>query len=81
MLLIPCPHCGPRDQSEFSYGGLRSPLPALDAPTRDWHAAVHHRPGAASLCEELWYHDAGCECWITVRRDLATHDILPGDTP
>ena len=21
MLLIPCPHCGPRDESEFTYGG------------------------------------------------------------
>ena len=21
MLLIPCPHCGPRDETEFKYGG------------------------------------------------------------
>ena len=30
MLLIPCPHCGPRDESEFDYGGRALRLPDLE---------------------------------------------------
>ncbi|MFS4583649.1 sarcosine oxidase subunit delta [Phaeobacter sp. C3_T13_0] len=81
MLLIHCPHCGPREQSEFSYGGIRSPLPALDGSTSHWHMAVHLRPGAQAVCEELWYHEAGCECWITLRRDQRTHEFVAEAEP
>lgn len=78
MLLIPCPHCGPRDQTEFTYGGLKTPLPDLNGSLRDWHRAVHLRTGDGQVRSELWCHTAGCESWITVRRDLKTHQILPG---
>lgn len=81
MLLIPCPHCGPRDESEFSYGGAARPLPALDGKTttQDWHEALHLRKNSKGPISELWYHGDGCECWITVTRDTASHRF--GDTP
>ena len=44
MIRIPCPFCGIRDHSEFSYGGDGSiAYPALDAPMKDWHDAVFLR--------------------------------------
>ena len=79
MLLIPCPNCGARDQSEFSYGGLRAPLPPLDASIGDWHTAVHLRSGEMPVREELWYHACGCERWIVVSRNLTTHEFAPKD--
>lgn len=78
MLLIPCPHCGPRDEGEFSYGGPKRRSPAMDlvSDSLDWHRALHvgHNPRGPST--ELWYHASGCETWIEITRDTATHDIL-----
>ncbi|MGC1488450.1 MAG: sarcosine oxidase subunit delta [Albidovulum sp.] len=81
MLLIPCPHCGPRDEAEFSYGGPVRPLPPLDhaATVQDWHAAIHLGVSALGPQPEIWYHHAGCECWITALRDLASHEFAEGD--
>ncbi len=78
MLLIPCPHCGPRDEGEFTYGGPKSRLPALDltADTQDWHRALHVGRNARGPLTEIWYHSSGCETWIEVTRDTATHQIL-----
>ena len=86
MLLIPCPLCGPRDESEFTYGGDASKrLPPLDGKSgpAEWHAAVHLRENPRGPQRELWYHAMGCESWIEVERDTLSHDIpgsrLPDD--
>lgn len=77
MLLIPCPHCGPREQSEFAYGGTSVPMPDLSASGDDWHRAIHLRPHPTGPQTELWYHEAGCECWIRLVRDVKTHAFIP----
>ena len=68
MLLIPCPHCGPRDQNEFTYGG--------DATVpRDGN--VHWlRDNPRGPLDEYWHHSAGCRTWFRIRRDTLTHEIL-----
>ena len=78
MLLIPCPNCGPRDESEFTYGGVCRPLPALDGHTtaQEWHDALHLRQNPRGAVNELWYHSNGCECWVKLIRDTATHDFM-----
>ena len=75
MLLIPCPNCGPRDESEFDYGGRAVALPPLDASPADWHQALHLGADSEHHVDEHWYHAAGCECWIRVNRDLCSHEI------
>ncbi|WP_120499117.1 sarcosine oxidase subunit delta [Roseovarius sp. EL26] len=75
MLLIPCPHCGPRDQSEFFYGGTHAPQPALSAKSVKWHEAIHLRAANPEIQAELWYHESGCARWIYLRRDLKTHEF------
>ncbi len=72
MLLIPCPNCGERDESEFSYGGPATGFPDLQAVAVDWHEQLHQRDDADEI-EEYWFHQAGCERWLRLRRDLCTH--------
>jgi len=77
MMLIPCPWCGPRAQSEFTYGGDATvKQPAPDAPADEWFAYVYLRDNPKGPHDELWLHSAGCRTWFKVRRDTRTHDIL-----
>jgi sarcosine oxidase subunit delta len=77
MMLITCPWCGPRAQSEFTYGGDASlTRPAADAPEAEWFAYVYQRDNPKGPHDELWLHSAGCRSWLKVRRDTRTHDIL-----
>ena len=76
MLLIPCPHCGERDESEFDYGGRALELPALDASLQQWHEALHLGDRSGTCAEEFWYHAAGCERWIRLHRRLSDHSFI-----
>jgi len=78
MLLIPCPWCGERDESEFTYGGsAERAMPALNgaADLAEWHAFVHRRENPKGAHREYWHHTHGCERWLTVERDTVTHAI------
>ena len=85
MMLIPCPYCGPRDVTEFTYGGdagVRRPDGADAAADAD---RVYLRDNPRGSHDEVWQHSAGCRRWIAVRRDTYTHDViaaaLPGALP
>jgi sarcosine oxidase subunit delta len=78
---IPCPFCGERDLSEFTYLGdaarqpdLRADLAADSAePLFD---AVYLRDNPAGPHAELWHHSFGCRSWLIVTRNILTHEIL-----
>jgi methylglutamate dehydrogenase subunit B len=75
---IPCPFCGERDSSEFTYLGeaKERPDPAQpEAPAR-FLEYVYLRSDPAGPHEELWYHEQGCRWWLCVRRNTRTHEIL-----
>jgi sarcosine oxidase subunit delta len=77
MLLIVCPYCGPRAQTEFSYGGDASRRrPADDAGTEAWFDYVYLRNNPRGPHREHWQHVAGCRAWLAVERDTLTHAIL-----
>lgn len=86
MLLIPCPHCGPCAQIEFSYGGDASIVQAnmhTDAgrtqdsqSTQQWLDSIYLRDNPRGPHLEWWQHNHGCRAWIKVRRNTATHEIL-----
>ncbi|MDX1513312.1 MAG: sarcosine oxidase subunit delta [Gammaproteobacteria bacterium] len=79
MLLIECPHCGPRAQVEFSYGGdatVARPKDADAVSDGDWLDHVYLRDNPRGPHWEWWHHSAGCRAWIRVRRDTFTHEIL-----
>jgi heterotetrameric sarcosine oxidase delta subunit len=70
---IPCPYCGPRDITEFAYyGDATLTRPAAGEPMHDY---VYLRDNKAGIHKELWYHSAGCHAWLTVTRNLITHEI------
>jgi len=76
MIRIPCPYCGERDHSEFSYGGDGSIIyPPLDAPAEDWVKAVFERENIRGVQTETWHHVNGCRMWLLVERDTMTHEI------
>jgi len=72
-LLVPCPHCGERPYTEFTFGGELRPIEA-DGPEADF-AQVYLRENAAGPQAERWYHEAGCKRWLTLTRDTVTNTI------
>ena len=78
MLLITCPWCGPRDETEFHYGGEAhraypaDPYALTDA---EWADHVFARPNPKGRFAERWSHSAGCRRWFDVVRDTVTHEI------
>lgn len=78
MLLIHCPFCGPRNESEFTYGGpalaqrAEDPAAMSDA---DWVDCLTVPPNPMGWLEERWWHARGCGSWLTIRRHTVTHAI------
>ncbi len=72
-LLIPCPHCGLRPFTEFTFGGELRPIEA-DGPEADF-ARVYLRENAAGAQQERWFHLLGCRRWLTITRDTVTNRI------
>ena len=58
--LLTCPNCGPRDVSEFRYGGEVAVGP-------------HNLPGPQT---ERWYHRLGCRRWLVAVRDVRTNEVF-----
>ncbi len=81
MLIIPCPWCGERDESEFSYGGLARPLPSLDADAAAWRHALYSCDNPMGWREELWFHGFGCRQWIVVRRHTVSQKVVDSRPP
>jgi heterotetrameric sarcosine oxidase delta subunit len=78
MLLITCPHCGARDETEFTYGGQAGlPYPEdPDALTDEaWGAYLFVRANPRGPFAERWCHTSGCRRWFDVVRDTVTQDI------
>ena len=79
MLLIPCPWCGPRDQTEFTYGGdakAAASRPILELPLEAWYEHVYLRDNPRGPHREYWHHAHGCRAYVTVERDTASHAIV-----
>jgi heterotetrameric sarcosine oxidase delta subunit len=84
VLLIPCPFCGPRDESEFKYGaesGVAMPAGPAAQDDAAWGEWVFVRSNPKGPLDERWYHSHGCRRWFTLRRDTSTDEILSGPTP
>ena len=76
MLLIVCPHCGPRPSGEFSYRGevVARPRPGETGPSA-WRAYLYERENVAGEATEEWFHGSGCRRVLVVRRDTTTNRI------
>jgi len=78
MLLIPCPYCGPRDESEFACGG-EAHIARPAAPDRltdaEWADYLFMRKNPKGVQYERWVHARGCRRWFNVARDTVSHRI------
>ena len=83
MLEIPCPWCGLRDETEFSYGGeagiVRPPDPYALTDAQ-WAEYLFMRTNTRGLHEEQWCHASGCRRWFLVTRDTVTSRIASART-
>jgi heterotetrameric sarcosine oxidase delta subunit len=79
MLLIPCPHCGPREETEFRYGGEGIPVPE-EADDAAWTRFLYYRSSPAGNFTERWIHTHGCRQWFVIERDTLTHEIVKSET-
>ena len=80
MMLIPCPFCGPRNESEFAFGGpvkraRPDPNAVSDAEWVDYLTVV---PNPMGPVHERWHHVRGCGTWLTLWRDTRSHAIVGG---
>ena len=75
-LKIPCPNCGLRDHTEFTFGGELRPLDAEDSHAD--FARVYLMENAPGPQDERWFHLYGCRRWLDLRRDTITNALDPG---
>lgn len=77
MLQIRCPHCGPRDEHEFTFGGeahLHRPDESVSDAT--WVEYLYFRDNPKGIHHERWCHSFGCSTWFNIARDTVTHEIV-----
>jgi heterotetrameric sarcosine oxidase delta subunit len=75
MLLIPCPHCGPRAQAEFVYERTIDSVVPIDAEPDAAMETLFTRTNPRGVDEELWRHTYGCRAWMVVTRNRVTNEI------
>ncbi len=76
MLLIHCPYCGDRHQTEFSYSGeagLTPPPGADELSDEQWVDYLFYRTNPKGMHDELWVHAAGCRQYFKARRHTVTY--------
>ena len=79
MLIINCPCCGPREESEFACGGeahIARPLAENSINDAEFAEYLFLRDNPKGLFLERWRHTAGCRRWFNVARDTVTHEII-----
>jgi heterotetrameric sarcosine oxidase delta subunit len=81
--VLSCPHCGPREVTDFAFGGEVSKRPAERPSQHDLSAYNYFRVNRAGVQREWWYHRSGCRAWFIAERDTTTNRVLsislPGD--
>ena len=78
MLLIPCPWCGPRNDTEFSYGGeagIVRPKTPQELSDQEWGIYLYMRNNTRGVHVEQWCHSAGCRRWFNLARDTVTNAV------
>ena len=78
MLLINCPWCGERAETEFSYGGeagIARPLDTAALDDRQWGDYLFMRRNPKGWHQEQWFHAAGCRRWFNAERNTLSYQF------
>ena len=78
MMLIECPWCGPRNETEYGYGGeahVAYPSDPSALNDNEWAKFLFYRKNPKGLFAERWVHSAGCRRWFNAVRDTVTYEF------
>src|SRR5262252_3867521 len=76
MKILNCPLNGPRNISEFVWGGEVKPMPDPGAGSdRDWGAFVFLENNTAGVVREWWCH-VPTSFWFIAERNTVTDEII-----
>lgn len=82
MLLVPCPHCGPRNVTDLRYVGEATPRPDPATTTRtEWRDHLYLERNPAGWLRETWYCRSGCRRYFTLERNTATNEFRTAPIP
>ena len=78
MLLIQCPWCGARAETEFHCGGevIARPTDTDTLTDAQWGDYVFMRTNRKGVQHEQWCHASGCGRWFNALRDTVSYRIL-----
>jgi len=74
--LLTCPCCGPREVTDFRFGGEVVPRPTSAPGRRELNTYNYFRRNVAGVQREWWYHRSGCRSWFLAERDTRTNRVL-----
>jgi len=81
-MLVPCPWCGERDESEFSFGGeAHLERPNESCSDKNWTEYIFMRKNIKGEAKERWNHSSGCRQWFNAIRDTTTNTFLQISKP
>ncbi|MEE8626634.1 MULTISPECIES: sarcosine oxidase subunit delta [Methylobacterium] len=79
MLLIACPHCGNRPETEFRCGGqahIARPVDPAALDDQSWSEHLFVRSNPRGVHAERWCHSHGCGRWFNALRDTVSDRFL-----
>jgi sarcosine oxidase subunit delta len=79
MLLIRCPYCGERPETEFRYAGeahVARPLKPAEVDDRAWTDFLYMRTNPKGLHYERWRHNYGCARFFNAVRHTVSDRII-----
>jgi heterotetrameric sarcosine oxidase delta subunit len=81
--VLSCPNCGPREVTDFDFGGELTPRPLSRPSPRELNRYTYFRRNVAGSQQEWWFHRAGCRAWFIAERDTRDNVVawtsLPGE--
>ena len=79
--VLTCPNCGPREVTDFGFGGELNPRPRSTPSQRELGEYNYFRRNVAGVQREWWYHRSGCRTWFVAERDTRTNRVLSTGLP
>jgi sarcosine oxidase subunit delta len=79
MLLIACPYCGNRPETEFRCGGqahIARPADPAALTDEQWSGYLFVRENPRGVHAERWNHAHGCGRWFNALRDTVSDRFL-----
>ncbi len=84
MLIVPCPHCGPRNSSDLRYVGESHSRPDPNSATPEqWRDYLYMEENPAGWLIETWYCRSGCRRYFKLERHTGSNEFrnppIPGN--